>query len=161
MVPTSITLVYFCKIILNTKIDKNKPDFSERGNNLAKNNCILPQNTVFCDVDKRRNKSMKIKHRVRVIFYQSQFILQSKYILFFISIILSIFNSSQRLFIFFSNRFLSLDFDWLSSMVVYWDILSDVKFLHFYYIDTSVLLENIPLVKFIKTTSETWVVYFP
>ena len=31
----------------------------------------------------------------------------------------------------------------------------------FYYIDTSVLLENIPLVKFIKSTSGTWVVYFP
>ena len=31
----------------------------------------------------------------------------------------------------------------------------------FYYIDTSVLLENISLVKFIKTTSGTWVVYFP
>ena len=31
----------------------------------------------------------------------------------------------------------------------------------FYYIDTSVSLENIPLVKFIKTTSGTWVVYFP
>ena len=31
----------------------------------------------------------------------------------------------------------------------------------FYYIDTSVLLENIPLVKFIKTTSGTRVVYFP
>ena len=31
----------------------------------------------------------------------------------------------------------------------------------FYYIDTSVLLENIPLVKFIKTTSGTQVVYFP
>ena len=30
-----------------------------------------------------------------------------------------------------------------------------------YYIDTSVLLENIPLVKFIKTTSGTQVVYFP
>ena len=30
----------------------------------------------------------------------------------------------------------------------------------FYYIDTSVLLENIPLVKFIKTTSGTRVVYF-
>ena len=29
------------------------------------------------------------------------------------------------------------------------------------YIDTSVLLENIPLVKFIKTTSGTRVVYFP
>ena len=29
-----------------------------------------------------------------------------------------------------------------------------------YYIDTSVLLENIPLVKFIKTTSGTRVVYF-
>ena len=32
---------------------------------------------------------------------------------------------------------------------------------YFYYIDTSVLLENIPLVKKIKTTSETRVVYFP
>ena len=31
----------------------------------------------------------------------------------------------------------------------------------FYYIDTSVLLENIPLVKFIKTTSGTRVLYFP
>ena len=31
----------------------------------------------------------------------------------------------------------------------------------FYYIDTSVLLESIPLVKFIKATSGTWVVYFP
>ena len=30
-----------------------------------------------------------------------------------------------------------------------------------YYIDTSVLLENIPLLKFIKTTSGTRVVYFP
>ena len=30
-----------------------------------------------------------------------------------------------------------------------------------YYIDTSVLLENIPLVKFIKTTSGTRLVYFP
>ena len=30
-----------------------------------------------------------------------------------------------------------------------------------YYVDTSVLLENIPLVKFIKTTSGTRVVYFP
>ena len=30
-----------------------------------------------------------------------------------------------------------------------------------YYIDTSVLLENIPLVKFIKTTSGTRVGYFP
>ena len=30
-----------------------------------------------------------------------------------------------------------------------------------YYIDTSVLRENIPLVKFIKTTSGTQVVYFP
>ena len=29
-----------------------------------------------------------------------------------------------------------------------------------YYIDKSVLLENIPLVKFIKTTSGTRVVYF-
>ena len=31
----------------------------------------------------------------------------------------------------------------------------------FYYIDTSFLLENIPLVKFIKTTPGTLVVYFP
>ena len=31
----------------------------------------------------------------------------------------------------------------------------------FYYIDTSVLLESIPLVNFIKTTSGTRVVYFP
>ena len=31
----------------------------------------------------------------------------------------------------------------------------------FYYTDTSVLLENIPLVKFTKTTSGTRVVYFP
>ena len=30
-----------------------------------------------------------------------------------------------------------------------------------YYIDTSVLLENIPLLKFINTTSGTRVVYFP
>ena len=30
-----------------------------------------------------------------------------------------------------------------------------------YYIDTSVLLENIPLVKFTKTTSGTRMVYFP
>ena len=30
-----------------------------------------------------------------------------------------------------------------------------------YYTDTSVLLENIPLVTFIKTTSGTRVVYFP
>ena len=34
-------------------------------------------------------------------------------------------------------------------------------FIIFYYIDTSVILENIPLVKFIKTTSGTRVVYFP
>ena len=31
----------------------------------------------------------------------------------------------------------------------------------FYYIDMSVLLENVPLVKFIKTSSRTRVVYFP
>ena len=31
----------------------------------------------------------------------------------------------------------------------------------FYYTDTSVLLENIPLVKFTKTPSGTRVVYFP
>ena len=37
-------------------------------------------------------------------------------------------------------------------------MLSDIAI---YYIDMSVLLENIPLVKFIKTTSGTQVVYFP
>ena len=31
----------------------------------------------------------------------------------------------------------------------------------YYYIDTSVLLENVPLVKFIKTTPGTRVIYFP
>ena len=36
-----------------------------------------------------------------------------------------------------------------------------VLFVTFYYIDTSVLLENTPLVKFIKSTSGTRVVYFP
>ena len=34
-------------------------------------------------------------------------------------------------------------------------------FIFFYYIDTSVLLENMPLGKFIKTTFGTRVVYFP
>ena len=37
----------------------------------------------------------------------------------------------------------------------------EMKINNIYYIDTSVLLENIPLVKFIKTTSGTRVVYFP
>ena len=47
--------------------------------------------------------------------------------------------------------------DWIA-------MLSGNKYQHYnviYYIDTSVLLENIPLVKFIKTTSGTRVVYFP
>ena len=35
-----------------------------------------------------------------------------------------------------------------------------VRYIYFYYIHTSVLLENIPLVKFIKTTSGTRVVYY-
>ena len=39
------------------------------------------------------------------------------------------------------------------------DIMLSDKYI--YYKDTSVLLENIPLVKFIKTTSGTQVVYFP
>ena len=34
-------------------------------------------------------------------------------------------------------------------------------YIYIYHIDTSVLLENIPLVKFIKTTSGTREVYFP
>ena len=34
-------------------------------------------------------------------------------------------------------------------------------FIPFYYIDTSVLLEDIPLVKFTKITPGTLVVYFP
>ena len=38
---------------------------------------------------------------------------------------------------------------------------SNLTYFAFYYIDTSVLLENIPLVKFIKTTSGIRVVYFP
>ena len=37
--------------------------------------------------------------------------------------------------------------------------LAKAVFMSVYYIDTSVLLENIPLVKFIKTTSGTRVVY--
>ena len=39
--------------------------------------------------------------------------------------------------------------------------LDDCSDIIIYYIDTSVLLENILLVKFIKTTSGTRVVYFP
>ena len=35
-----------------------------------------------------------------------------------------------------------------------------LTYTYFYYIDTSVLLENVPLVKFIKTASGTRVVYF-
>ena len=41
-----------------------------------------------------------------------------------------------------------------------WSQMND-DIIFFYYIDTSVLLENIPLIKFIKTTSGTRVVYFP
>ena len=33
--------------------------------------------------------------------------------------------------------------------------------MYMYYIETSVLLENIPLIKFVKNTSGTRVVYFP
>jgi hypothetical protein len=33
------------------------PDFSDKGNSRVRINCIRPQNTVFCDVDKRRSKS--------------------------------------------------------------------------------------------------------
>ena len=47
----------------------------------------------------------------------------------------------------------------------YWPIFHSYSIVQwiicYYYIDTSVLLENIPLIKFIKTTSRTWVVYFP
>ena len=43
-----------------------------------------------------------------------------------------------------------------------YNYLWSIKLINYvYYIDTSVLLENIPLVKFIKTTSGTRVVYFP
>ena len=35
------------------------------------------------------------------------------------------------------------------------------NYIIFYFIDMSVLLENIPLVTFIKVTSGTQVVYFP
>ena len=39
--------------------------------------------------------------------------------------------------------------------------LSRQIFISYYYMDTGVLLKNIPLVKFIKNTSGTRVVYFP
>ena len=35
------------------------------------------------------------------------------------------------------------------------NFIANTLYILFYYIDTSVLLENIPLIKFIKTTSET------
>ena len=41
------------------------------------------------------------------------------------------------------------------------NFIANTLYILFYDIDTSVLLENIPLIKFIKTTSETRVVYFP
>ena len=41
------------------------------------------------------------------------------------------------------------------------NFIANTLYILFYYIDTSVLLENIPLIKFIKTTSETRVVFFP
>ena len=58
-------------------------------------------------------------------------------------------------------------FFFLSSFVIffcfvfYFIFQDDTSFIVIYYIDTSVLLENIPLVKFIKTTSRNRVVYFP
>ena len=42
-------------------------------------------------------------------------------------------------------------------IIMYW---GKPKINLFYYVDTSVLLENIPLVTFIKTTSGTWVGLF-
>ena len=48
-----------------------------------------------------------------------------------------------------------------SIFMIYFILHDTVRNNYFYYIDTSVLLENIPLVKFIKTTSGTRVVYFP
>ena len=53
---------------------------------------------------------------------------------------------------------------WLIQIVVlhYFNIFKGESLIRFiYYIDTSVLLENIPLEKFTKTTSGTRVVYFP
>ena len=49
---------------------------------------------------------------------------------------------------------------YIAESVLAIDSIHQVGFIHrwdidFYYIDTSVLLENIPLVKFIKTTSRT------
>lgn len=35
------------------------PDFSESGNSLAKNNWILPQKTVFWDLDSRLRRSAR------------------------------------------------------------------------------------------------------
>lgn len=37
------------------------PDFSDKGNNRARNICIRPQNTVFCWVESLRNKSRDSK----------------------------------------------------------------------------------------------------
>lgn len=45
-----------CFYIIKEQIS---PDFSERGNNLARNSWILPQNTVFCDLDNLRKRSEK------------------------------------------------------------------------------------------------------
>ena len=55
--------------------DKNKPDFSDRGNNLDKNNWIRPQNTVFWDLDNRLIRSEKEEN-------QSQY-LKKKYVYIF------------------------------------------------------------------------------
>ena len=50
--------------------------------------------------------------------------------------------------------------------VIFWDtkngeVLYVLVVIYIYYIDMDVLLKNIPLVKFIKNTSGTRVVYFP
>lgn len=52
---------YWVSMLSVTKCKKISPDFSESGNNLAKNSWILPQKTVFCDLDNllRRSKYCK------------------------------------------------------------------------------------------------------
>ena len=54
--PAVLKTVVFSK--LNSETTFN-PDRSENGKNLAKNNKIRPQNTVFWDLESRRNKSAK------------------------------------------------------------------------------------------------------
>lgn len=40
------------------------PDLSENGKNFARKSKMRPQNTVFCDLDKRLSKSLHIRRRL-------------------------------------------------------------------------------------------------